>query len=304
MSTGTSGSPNANSSTQAAVLRPTPGSAVRYVARLGDRQLGQERQVRRVRQRAQDLLDPDRLLAVQAAGLDRRLDLGGRDVADLLPAREASAQAHVGDVAVAVVGRLREHGEDQLLDPVAVRRRQRPAVEQPQPVAQRAHPARRRAGPVGARDGGGAGAHAAPARCRFLAARGIVSIREASQTAAPPRSLWSAAATDRGRRQALARKLGGSSTWGLPTGEDQRRIPAMRTALLACSVVICCCAVLAWQPAKASADGGHLDRDRAQGHPDRQPDPRPSWAAAPEGEPPARPRGDRAHGRHARAVTS
>jgi len=35
----------------------------------------------------------------------------------------------------------------------------------------------------------------------------------------------------------------------------------MRTALLACGVVICCCAVLAWQPAKASANGaGNLDR--------------------------------------------
>ena len=33
----------------------------------------------------------------------------------------------------------------------------------------------------------------------------------------------------------------------------------MRTALLLCGVVICCCAVLAWQPAKASADRGHLD---------------------------------------------
>jgi uncharacterized protein YkwD len=34
----------------------------------------------------------------------------------------------------------------------------------------------------------------------------------------------------------------------------------MRTTLLACGVVICCCAVLAWQPARASADGGHIDR--------------------------------------------
>jgi len=34
----------------------------------------------------------------------------------------------------------------------------------------------------------------------------------------------------------------------------------MRTALLACSVVICCCAVLAWQPAKAAAASGNLDR--------------------------------------------
>jgi uncharacterized protein YkwD len=34
----------------------------------------------------------------------------------------------------------------------------------------------------------------------------------------------------------------------------------MRSTLLLCSVVICCCAVLAWQPAKASADRGRLDR--------------------------------------------
>jgi uncharacterized protein YkwD len=33
----------------------------------------------------------------------------------------------------------------------------------------------------------------------------------------------------------------------------------MRTALLACGVV-CCCGVLAWQPARASADRGRLDR--------------------------------------------
>ena len=34
----------------------------------------------------------------------------------------------------------------------------------------------------------------------------------------------------------------------------------MRTALLLCGVVICCCAVLAWQPAKAAAESGNLDR--------------------------------------------
>jgi uncharacterized protein YkwD len=34
----------------------------------------------------------------------------------------------------------------------------------------------------------------------------------------------------------------------------------MRTTLLVCGVVVCCCAALAWQPAKASADRGHLDR--------------------------------------------
>ena len=34
----------------------------------------------------------------------------------------------------------------------------------------------------------------------------------------------------------------------------------MRTTLLACGVVICCCAVLAWQPARATAARGNLDR--------------------------------------------
>jgi len=34
----------------------------------------------------------------------------------------------------------------------------------------------------------------------------------------------------------------------------------MRTALLACSAVTCCCAVLAAQPAHATAARGHLDR--------------------------------------------
>jgi uncharacterized protein YkwD len=34
----------------------------------------------------------------------------------------------------------------------------------------------------------------------------------------------------------------------------------MRPALLACSAVICCCAVLAWQPAHASAGKARLDR--------------------------------------------
>jgi uncharacterized protein YkwD len=34
----------------------------------------------------------------------------------------------------------------------------------------------------------------------------------------------------------------------------------MRTALLICGAVICCSVALAWQPAKASADRGSLDR--------------------------------------------
>ena len=73
----------------------------------------------------------------------------------------------------------------------------------------------------------------------------------------------------------------------------------MRTALLACSVVICCCAVLAWQPAKASADRGRARPRRAQGHPDRQPHPRPPRPAAPEGEPPRSRAPRRAHRGHA-----
>jgi uncharacterized protein YkwD len=34
----------------------------------------------------------------------------------------------------------------------------------------------------------------------------------------------------------------------------------MRTALLVCGVVLCVCAVRAWEPAEASAYDGHLDR--------------------------------------------
>ena len=46
-----------------------------------------------------------------------------RRVAHRVPAREALAQARVGDVAVAVVGVLREHREDQLVDGRAMRMR-------------------------------------------------------------------------------------------------------------------------------------------------------------------------------------
>ena len=61
-----------------------------------------------------DLRDP--------AGPDRLLDLVDRRVAHGLPAIEALAQAQEGDVAVAVVRRLLQHGQDQLADRVAVRR--------------------------------------------------------------------------------------------------------------------------------------------------------------------------------------
>ena len=62
----------------------------------------------------------------------------------------------------------------------------------------------------------------------------------------------------------------------------------MRTALLACGAVICCCAVLAWQPPALRGPRAPGSTDRTQGRQDRQPDPRPPRAAAPEGEPPAR----------------
>src|SRR4051794_41951231 len=89
------------------------------------------RAVERIGQGAQDLLDADRLDLRDAARADRRLDVGVRRVADLLPAREALAQAQERDVAVAVVGRLREDREDQLVEPAAVRRGRGAAGEVP-----------------------------------------------------------------------------------------------------------------------------------------------------------------------------
>ena len=58
---------------------------------------------------------------------------GASRTASQLPNR--SPQPHERDVAVAVVGRLREHGEDQLVEPHPVRRRRRDPVDLPQPVA-------------------------------------------------------------------------------------------------------------------------------------------------------------------------
>ena len=56
-----------------------------------------------------------------------------------------AAQPRERDVAVAVVRRLREHREDQLVERLPVRRRRRAAVDEPQPVAQRAAPGGARA---------------------------------------------------------------------------------------------------------------------------------------------------------------
>ncbi len=90
---------------------------------------------RRIVELAQDRLDPERLDLRDAAGPDRQLDLGVRRVADLGPAAEALAQAEEGHVAVAVVGRLREDGEDQLVEALTVRRGVRAAVELTETVA-------------------------------------------------------------------------------------------------------------------------------------------------------------------------
>ena len=57
--------------------------------------------------------------------------------------REPLAQRQIGDVPVAVVRRLRQHGQDQLGDRMAVGLGQRDPVHEPQPVADRAHPTAR-----------------------------------------------------------------------------------------------------------------------------------------------------------------
>src|SRR5215218_5562470 len=106
------------------------------------------RTVERLREHAQDLLDAPGLDLGDAAGADRLLDLLVRGVADGLPGSEAAAQPQEGDVAVAVVGRLREHGQDQLVEAAAVRRRHGDAVDLAQAVADAPH-----AGTVGSCSG-------------------------------------------------------------------------------------------------------------------------------------------------------
>ena len=144
MSTGISGRPQVKIRTQAAVLRPTPGSAGQELERLlaGRRpRSSRGRGGRRARGGSPGSAAPS---VGEPARADRLLDLVERRVADLLPGREALAQAGVGDVAVAVVGVLGEHGLDQLGDRMAVRLVDRAPVELAQPVADRPHPPLRR----------------------------------------------------------------------------------------------------------------------------------------------------------------
>ncbi len=100
VSTGTSRIPSANSSTQAAVLRPTPGSEVRYPCASGTGWPASQSSDRAsgpggrggapsgrgaVGDRPQDRLDPRRLDLRDPAGADRLLDLVDRRVADRPP---------------------------------------------------------------------------------------------------------------------------------------------------------------------------------------------------------------------------
>ena len=131
--------------------------------------------------------------------------LGASRTAAQLPKRLRSAEE--GDVAVAVVGRLREDGEDQLVEALPVRRRERAAVELAEAVADAPD-----AGAAGRRHGGEtvsrhpAVTAATPIRGN-LTPRGMISYR-ATALCAPsqtevrlgsgPRtdSRWSIPATD------------------------------------------------------------------------------------------------------------
>src|SRR4051794_30386933 len=119
-------------------LAPDAGQRREQRAGLRDPHLGKvvERRlaVRGRRQLAQDLLDARGLRRRQAARADRRLDLVERSVAHGDPVREAVAQPQIRDVPVAVVRRLREDGQDELGDRVAVRTQARNAVGRRQPA--------------------------------------------------------------------------------------------------------------------------------------------------------------------------
>ena len=122
VSTGTSRAPKLKSSTHAAVLRPTPGRAVSSPSGAsGPAVCSRWSQRERITDRVEDRLDADALDLRDPAGPDRLLDLLHRRVADGLPRSEPLAEAQVGDVAVAVVGRLAEDGEDQLVERRVVR---------------------------------------------------------------------------------------------------------------------------------------------------------------------------------------
>ena len=158
---------------------------------------------RRVVERAQDRLDPRRLDLRDPARADRRLDLVDRARRAPPPsAGKRVAQAQEGDVAVAVVRRLREHGEDQLVERPPVRRRDRHAVD----TRSRSRSARtRRAGGASSR-GGGQRRHATASMARRVPAvhrahrdarrpAGLLARRGAAGPAARPSSTSTACRT-------------------------------------------------------------------------------------------------------------
>ena len=117
--------PQVKISTQAAVLRPTPGSEEVGTRSTRSRAPSRSSRDRGARRALEDRLDPRRLLLAQAAraGSPPRPRRPARRA--LPPSREALAQRGEGAVAVAVVGVLGEHRLDQLGDRVPVRLVQR-----------------------------------------------------------------------------------------------------------------------------------------------------------------------------------
>ena len=155
VSTGTSRIPSANSSTQAAVLRPTPGSEVRYRCASGTGWPASQSSERWSGSSGRP--GGGAPAGRGASPIARRIDLIRADLTfEIPPGRIASSisstgasrtasqvgkrsrSAEVGDVAVAVVGRLREHGQDQLGDRMAVGLRQRDPVDEAEAIADRA----------------------------------------------------------------------------------------------------------------------------------------------------------------------
>src|SRR5215212_9062475 len=112
-------------------LAPDPRQRAQVLASLLDRGRLEPSQVVAV-ERAQDGLDHLRLRGCQAPGANRLLHLLPGRVAHSRPIRKPLAQPAVGDVAVAVVGVLREHREHQLVDGRAVGFELGLAVRRPQ----------------------------------------------------------------------------------------------------------------------------------------------------------------------------
>ena len=134
------------------------------------------------------------------------------------------AQAQEGDVAVAVVRRLREDGQDELVERVAVGRHDRHAVDVAQALAHRAHAARRRRGP-GRRRRRGRHGRAAPERRVTHGRVKIGSDRCRSPASAPRRSAASPSSGARrtrrpgpsGRRSSTSTASRRARTTGCPS---------------------------------------------------------------------------------------